>query len=94
VALILQLAGVDPEAIAADHARSDESWAPTIEEWFAEAPTDAERERRRRIAAPAGRTMVEVLEEVGPRFGGPRRYLLAGGLSGKDIDKLVLRLCA
>src|SRR5439155_19953 len=38
VALILQLAGVDPEAIAADHARSDESWAPTIEEWFAEAP--------------------------------------------------------
>jgi protein-tyrosine phosphatase len=92
VALMLRLVGVDLEAIAADHALSDESWAPYLDEWFAEAPTEAERERRRRIAAPAGRTMAEILEEIEERYGGVRRYLLEAGASEDDIDRVVLRL--
>jgi len=91
VALVLQLVGVDAETIAADHARSDESWAPMIERWFEEAPTEQERERRRRITAPAGRTMVDVLGAVESRFGGARRFLIEGGAAGEDIDRLVLR---
>jgi protein-tyrosine phosphatase len=34
VALLLRLVGVDPETIAADHALSDESWAPFHAAWF------------------------------------------------------------
>jgi hypothetical protein len=81
VALLLRLAGVDPETIAADHALSDESWAPYHAAWFAEAPDDDERARRRRIAVPAGRTIVEVLEGVERRYGGAQEYLLGGGAS-------------
>jgi protein-tyrosine phosphatase len=69
VALILDAAGVERDAIAADHARSDESWAPYNPRWIEEATDPAEDARRRRITAPAGRTMVEVLEEVDRRYG-------------------------
>jgi protein-tyrosine phosphatase len=92
VALVLALAGVDAEAIAADHALSDENWAPYLEDWYAAATTEAERERRRRIARPAGRTMVEVLDEVDSGYGGPRAYLRGAGASEEDLDRLVLRL--
>ena len=37
VALVLRCAGVDPEAIALDHAISDDSWAPYNPTWFDEA---------------------------------------------------------
>jgi protein-tyrosine phosphatase len=92
VALVLALAGVDAETIAADHALSDENWAPYLDEWFAEAKSDEERERRRHITRPAGRTMVEVLEEVDARYGGTEAYLRGGGASDQDLDRLVLRL--
>src|SRR5207249_388489 len=62
--MALWLSGVEPAAIAADHAMSDESWSPFNAEWLASAPDDEERERRRRISAPAGRTLVDVLEEI------------------------------
>jgi protein-tyrosine phosphatase len=89
-ALVLRLAGVDPETIAADHALSDESWAPYNVPWFEEAPDEQERARRRRIATRAGRTMAEVLAHVDREYGGPRDFL--GGIAGADLDRLVLRL--
>lgn len=92
IALMLRLAAVDPETIAVDHGLSDESWAPHNEAWFAEAQDEEERERRRRIARPAGRTMVEVLGDVDREYGGPRRYLVAGGATDANLDNLVLRL--
>jgi len=92
VALILQLVGVAPELIAADHAGSDASLAPKFDKWLSEAETEAERERLRRIFEPAGRTMVGILEEVDARYGGPRKYLLEAGASRESIDRLVLRL--
>jgi protein-tyrosine phosphatase len=92
VALVLALAGVDAETIAADHAASDENWAPLLDRWFAEAESEQELERRHQIARPAGRTMVEVLAEVDGRYGGPAAYLLGAGASEDDLDKLVLRL--
>ena len=89
--MALWLAGVERDAIAADHALSDESWAPHNEEWFASAPDDEERARRRRISEPAGRTLVEVLEEI-ERAEGIRNRLLAAGADEGALDRLAARL--
>jgi hypothetical protein len=77
--------------IAADHALSDESWAPYQGEWLAEAPDEPERERRRRITEPAGRTLVDVLEEIQEREG-IRSLLLGAGADEAALDRLVARL--
>ena len=86
-ALMLRLAGVPLDVIAADHALSDENWAPQNEQWIAEAPTEWEQERRRRIVQPAGQTMAEILGGLDARA-----YLVAGGVSDDDLDTLVVRL--
>jgi hypothetical protein len=86
-ALLLRLAGVPLDVIAADHALSDENWAPRNEQWVAEAPDESERERRRRVVQPAGGTMARVIEGIDPRA-----YLVDGGASERDIDRLVVRL--
>lgn len=91
VALVLALAGVDFETIATDHELSEENWAPYLDAWYAEAESEQELERRRRVTAPAGRAMVAVLEEVAARYGSPRLYLVSGGASEEDLDRLVLR---
>jgi protein-tyrosine phosphatase len=89
--MALWLTGVEPDAVAADHALSDESWAPHNEEWLAEAPDDEERERRRRVLQPAGRTLAEVLEEIEQREG-IRNLLLGAGAEAEALDRLVARL--
>jgi protein-tyrosine phosphatase len=89
--MALWLAGVEPDAIAADHALSDESWAPFNAEWLAEAPDEAERERRRRISQPAGRTLAEVLDEI-DRAEGIRAFLVGAGADEAALDRLVARL--
>jgi protein-tyrosine phosphatase len=89
--MALWLAGVEPDAIAADHALSDESWAPHNDAWLAEAPDEEERERRRRILQPAGRTLAEVLEEIEKREG-IRELLLGAGADEAALDRLVARL--
>jgi protein tyrosine/serine phosphatase len=89
--MALWLAGVDSDVIAADHAMSDESWGPHNDEWLAEAPDDTERERRRRILQPAGRTLADVLEEI-EETDGIRARLLAAGADAEALDRLVARL--
>ena len=85
------LAGVEPEAIVADHALSDESWAPYHPAWFDDAADEQERERRRRIAVPAGRTLIDVLEEIDRREG-IRNLLVGAGADEAALDRLVARL--
>jgi hypothetical protein len=84
---MLRLAGVPLDVIAADHALSDENWAPQNAHWLAEAADEWERERRRRIIQPAGETMAAVLDGLDVRD-----YLLAGGVTVGDLDTLVVRL--
>ena len=57
-AFLLHLAGVDVEQIAADYALSEERLKPRHEEWFAEAETEAELERLRRIAQTPAESIV------------------------------------
>jgi hypothetical protein len=89
--MALWLAGVEPDAIAADHGLSDESWAPFHPAWFADAPDEEERERRRRVSQPAGRTLVHVLEEIEDQEG-IRSLLLEAGADETALDRLVARL--
>jgi hypothetical protein len=89
--MALWLAGIDSYVIAADHAMSDESWGPHNDEWLAEAPDETERERRRRILQPAGRTLADVLEEI-KETDGIRARLLAAGADAEALDRLVARL--
>ena len=89
--MALWLAGAEPDAIAADHALSDESWAPFNANWLESAPNEEERERRRRISVPAGRTLVDLLEEI-DRTEGIRDFLLAAGADETAFDRLVARL--
>jgi protein-tyrosine phosphatase len=89
--MALWLAGVEPEAIAADHALSDESWAPYNHEWLDEAPDEDERARRHRILQPAGRTMAEVLGEI-ESTEGIRARLLGAGAGEAALDRLAARL--
>ena len=89
--MALWLAGVEPDTIAADHALSDESWGPHNAEWLGKAPDEQERERRRRILQPAGRTLAEVLEEIEERDG-IRNRLVAAGADEPALDRLVARL--
>ena len=89
--MALWLAGVEPDVIAADHAMSDDSWAPHNDSWLAEAPDEEERERRRRIIQPAGSTLAEVLAEIDAGEG-IRNRLLAAGADEAALDRLVARL--
>jgi protein-tyrosine phosphatase len=89
--MALWLAGVEPDVIAADHALSDESWAPYNDEFLAAAPDEEERERRRRIIEPAGRTLAELLEEI-DETEGIRARLVGAGADEAALDRLVARL--
>ena len=89
--MALWLAGVEPDMIAADHGLSDASWEPYNDGWLADASDEGERERRRRILAPAGRTLAEVLEEI-ERREGVRDLLLGAGADEAALDRLVARL--
>lgn len=88
VALLLRLAGVPAEAIAADYALSAASLAEDIAAWVAGAEDGDEREFRRRLgAAPAG-AMLRVLDGLGD----VRAYLLQGGVKERQLDAVVARL--
>ena len=86
-ALMLRLAGVPLDVIAADHALSDVNWAPQNEQWLADAADDRERERRRRVIEPAGETMAQVLDGLDVR-----EYLGSAGAEDRDLDTLTVRL--
>jgi protein-tyrosine phosphatase len=91
--LALWLAGVTSDAISADHALSDEILVPRNEAWFASATDEREQARRRRIAAPAHRTLAAVLQAVDERKG-IRAFLLGAGADATALDRLAARLRA
>jgi protein tyrosine/serine phosphatase len=84
-AFLLHLAGVDDEQIAADYAISEERLQPRHEAWLAEAGTEIERERIRRIAATPAESMLGVLEELERRYGSIDAFLRTGGATDEDL---------
>jgi protein-tyrosine phosphatase len=91
-ALLLALAGVDDEQIAADYALSEERLRPRHELWFAEAETDAERKRLERIAQTPAAAIVEVIQELERRYGSVEGYLRTAGVSDDDLARARARL--
>jgi protein tyrosine/serine phosphatase len=91
-ALLLELAGVDKEQIAADYALSEERLRPRHELWFAEAETQAERRRLERIAQTPAASIVGVFEELERRYGSAEGYLRDAGVSDDDLARARARL--
>jgi protein tyrosine/serine phosphatase len=92
VALLLRLAGVPIDEIAADYALSGERLRPRHERWFASAESEEERARIERIAATPLKSMQAVLEALDEQYGGVERYLLDGGLSPETLEAARARL--
>ena len=92
VALLLRVAGVDVETIAADYALSGANLRERTAAWVAEADDELDRERRRRIGEAPAEAMAGVLEELERRYGSVREYLHAAGVDPAAIDKVRARL--
>jgi protein-tyrosine phosphatase len=91
-ALLLRLSGVGIDDIAADYALSEQRLKPRHDAWIAEAETEAERERLRRIIATPAESMVGVLEELERRYGTVEDYLRAGGAPADIGERVRARL--
>lgn len=94
VALLLSLAGVPHDEIAADYAVSERNLAEAQAEWEAAAESDEELARRRQIGACPPESMLGVLEELHRRWGGAREYLLAAGATEDELQRAAARLLA
>lgn len=92
VALALALAGVAPDAIAADYAFSDEAIRQHNDAMLAGVVSEDERARWRAIQHARPETMLETLRHLDERYGGAEAYLGKGGFTTRQRDALVRRL--
>jgi protein-tyrosine phosphatase len=93
-ALLLRLAGVSRETIAADYSLSAANLAPATEQWIESARDDAERAKRRKLSGTPAEGMMRVLVEIEDRYGDVASYLLAAGLEEAQLRRLRERLAA
>ena len=91
-ALLLSVAGVPDELIAADYAASDPGVEVLSAPWFASARDDRELELRRRVAISPYASMLEVLAWLDDTASGADEYLLAAGVSDAQLRQLRARL--
>jgi len=93
-ALLLRVAGVSREDAATDYGLSEDSWAPLVSDWIAEAESERERAFRACLAAVPAEAMLGVLVELDRTFGGAEGYLRDAGLSGMHLQRARARLRA
>jgi protein tyrosine/serine phosphatase len=91
-AFLLHLARVDTAQIATDYALSEERLRPRHEDWFAQAETDAELERLRRISQTPAEAMVGVFAELERRYGSVEDFLRSAGVSDEELALVQKRL--
>ncbi len=92
VALLLRLAGVEAETIAADYGLSAANLAEVTAGWIAEAVDETERAFRARVSAGPPEQIVDVLAELERRYGSVEQYLLGGGATASDLESVRARL--
>jgi len=90
-AMMLTLAGVEPEAVGADYAETDARLATRYEEWLAKAAPERVEEMRAELRCPPA-WILGTLEHVERTWGGVDSYLEAGGVTPDDIDRLRSKL--
>jgi protein-tyrosine phosphatase len=79
-ALLLDAAGVEPDEIVADYARTSERMAPIIERWMVNNQSSGMSEQVAAFTATAApETMDHVLTVMHERWGGAAAYLVANG---------------
>jgi hypothetical protein len=91
-AMLLRLAGVGINDIAADYGLSEDNIRSIIDPWADAAPDDRERALRLRIGASPPQVMADVLAELEQRHGAVRRYLLDAGADPGTLDRARNRL--
>ena len=93
-ALLLGLAGVLAETIAADYAMTAEALRPQLEAWLdSDLAERAEREALLARYAPTAEVMLEVLARLADGYGGVEPYLLLeAGVPAAGLDLLRGRL--
>lgn len=92
VALLLRLAGVPREHVAADYAVSEGNWAPFVGAWMGEAEDDEEREHRRLLALCPAEAMLRVLTELEEGHGSVPEYLRSAGATDAELERARARL--
>jgi protein-tyrosine phosphatase len=90
-ALLLALAGVSPDDIAADFGETDVQLADQYEKWISLAPADVRETMRDELRCPPER-ILGVLDFVETRWGGPQGYMEDCGVDANRIDRLASRL--
>ena len=90
-ALLLALAGVSADSIAADFGETDSQLADQYERWISEVAAEKREEMRDELRCPPDR-ILGVLDFVETRWGGAASYLDAAGVRSEDIDRLAARL--
>jgi protein-tyrosine phosphatase len=93
-ALLLRVAGVPPDAVAADYALTEAALAPVQARWIADAPDEAERHRRVLLQPAPAAAMRGVLEQIDARYGGVPEYLRGAGVSDDELARVRNRLVA
>src|SRR5262245_655310 len=91
-ALLLHIAGVGIDEIAADYALSEERLRPRHEQWFAEAETEEELERIKRFSQTPAESIRGVFEELERRYRSVEGYLRQAGLTEDELDRARARL--
>jgi protein-tyrosine phosphatase len=91
-ALLLRVAGVEREAVAADYALSGTNLRALHDSWIAASADARERELRIRICATPAEAMLAVLETLDQRYGGAEDYLRAAGLGDRELSGIRSRL--
>jgi len=91
-ALLLHLAGVGIDEIAGDYALSEERLRPRHEQWFAEAESDEELERLKRVSQTPAESIEGVFVELERRYGSVEGYLRQAGLTEDELDRARARL--
>jgi protein-tyrosine phosphatase len=91
-ALLLHLAGVPTDEIAADYALSEERLRPRHDRWLEAAETEAERRQIERIAQTPPQVIIGVFDELERRYGSIEAYLRAAGVSEHHLTRARSRL--
>lgn len=91
-AFLLHLAGVGIDEIASDYALSEERLRPRHEQWFANAESEEELERMKRMSQTPAESIRGVFAELERRYGSVEGYLRQAGLSDEELDRARARL--
>lgn len=93
-ALLLRLAGVPIDDIAADYALSEENLNAGPRSWIESAPDETVRAQREFMQQTPPAAMTRTLEQLEERWGDVRPYLRQAGLTDAQLERLEARLAA